>query len=115
MNSRVTIRPLPKRGLVLSPLGMGTAPIGDLYGPVEEAVASATVRRALDLGVRYFDTAPLYGRGLAERRLGEALKGAGCDGAITQDVVLSSKVGRLLRPSRPGDEFRVVADMTDAG
>jgi D-threo-aldose 1-dehydrogenase len=55
-------------------LGLGCAPIGNLFEPVSEAQAIATVDAAWDAGVRWFDTAPAYGRGLSERRLGQALR-----------------------------------------
>jgi D-threo-aldose 1-dehydrogenase len=71
---------------------MGTAPIGNLYAPVSDAKAEAAVTAALQAGVRYFDTAPHYGFGLAERRLGSALEGA-------SGVIVSTKVGRLLEPT----------------
>jgi D-threo-aldose 1-dehydrogenase len=54
-------------------LGLGTAPLGGLYPPVSADVALETVDAAWELGVRFFDTAPLYGSGLAEERLGQAL------------------------------------------
>jgi len=75
----------------LPPLGIGTAAIGNLYASVTDAEAHATVRAALDAGITYFDTAPHYGFGLAERRLGEALGDA--------PVLISTKVGRLLDPT----------------
>jgi D-threo-aldose 1-dehydrogenase len=72
-------------------LGLGGAALGNLYAPVSESAALATVERALEAGVGYFDTAPYYGYGLSEQRLGRAL--AGVDrGAF----VVSTKVGRLL-------------------
>lgn len=74
-------------------LGLGTAPLGGLYDAVEEATAHGVVERAWELGVRYFDTAPYYGSGSAERRLGAALSGRPRD-----EFVVSTKVGRLLRP-----------------
>jgi len=77
----------------LGRLGLGTAPLGGLYEPVEEETARRVVERALELGVRYFDTAPYYGSGLAERRLGAVLRKTPRDA-----FVLSTKVGRLLRP-----------------
>jgi D-threo-aldose 1-dehydrogenase len=68
---------------------------------VTEQVASATVRRALELGIRLFDTAPLYGLGASERRLGTVLSGQ-----PRERFVVSTKVGRLLRPSQGRvDEF----------
>lgn len=79
----------------LGRLALGTAPIGGLYEPVEEETARAVIDRAWELGLRYFDTAPLYGAGLAEQRLGDALRGRPRD-----EFVVSTKVGRLLRPGR---------------
>ncbi|WP_240197764.1 aldo/keto reductase [Nonomuraea lactucae] len=79
--------------------GLGTAPIAGLYEAVGEEQARATIDAAWSHGVRLFDTAPHYGLGLSERRLGAALAGR-------TGYVLSTKVGRLLRPSgragRPG-------------
>jgi D-threo-aldose 1-dehydrogenase len=82
------------RGPQVTRLGLGCAPIGNLYDRVDDAEAAATVDAAWDAGVRYFDTAPLYGHGLSERRLGRALAGRPRD-----DYVLCSKVGRVLRPT----------------
>jgi D-threo-aldose 1-dehydrogenase len=79
----------------LSPLGLGTAPLAGLYDAVDEETAQAVVARAWEHGVRYFDTAPYYGSGLAEQRLGTALRGRPRD-----ELVVSTKVGRLLRPGR---------------
>lgn len=79
----------------LSPLGLGTAPLAGLYEAVDEETAHAVVARAWRHGVRYFDTAPYYGSGLAERRLGTALRDRPRD-----EFVVSTKVGRLLRPGR---------------
>lgn len=72
-------------------LGFGTAPIGNLYAEVGEDEARDALERALRLGVRYFDTAPFYGHGLAERRLGRALAGSRRDG-----FAVSTKVGRRI-------------------
>jgi len=80
-------------------LGVGTVPIAGLYAPVSEEQAQATLRRAYELGVRYFDTAPLYGYGLAEERLGRFVAGV-----PRQEVLVATKVGRLLQNARPGDE-----------
>jgi D-threo-aldose 1-dehydrogenase len=74
-------------------LGLGTAPLGGLYDAVGDEAAEATVERAWSLGVRLFDTAPYYGSGLAERRLGAALRGR-----PREELTVSTKVGRLLRP-----------------
>jgi aryl-alcohol dehydrogenase-like predicted oxidoreductase len=61
-------------GLDVTAIGLGTAPLGGLFSPVSDADAEATIERAWSLGVRFFDTAPLYGFGLAERRLGGFLR-----------------------------------------
>jgi len=88
--------------LVLPPLGVGSAAIGNLYAKVSDAEAEVTVRTALDAGITYFDTAPHYGFGLAERRLGAALGNA--------PVLLSTKVGRLLEPTEAGGERHAFVD-----
>lgn len=75
-------------------LGLGAAPIGNLYRSVSDDTAASTVDAAWQAGIRYFDTAPHYGLGLSEHRLGAALKDRPRD-----DYVLSTKVGRLLRPN----------------
>lgn len=72
-------------------LGLGTAPLGNLFTAVSEKEADAMLDAALDEGCRTFDTAPHYGNGLSEHRLGRALRGA-------QGIILSTKVGRILRP-----------------
>jgi D-threo-aldose 1-dehydrogenase len=74
-------------------LGLGTAPLGGLYDAVDDETACAVVERAWELGIRYFDTAPYYGSGSAERRLGAVLSEQ-----PREAFVLSTKVGRLLRP-----------------
>jgi D-threo-aldose 1-dehydrogenase len=79
--------------LELGGLGLGTAPLAGLYEPVDDETAYAVVERAWHLGIRYFDTAPYYGSGNAERRLGSALHERPRD-----EFVVSTKVGRLLRP-----------------
>jgi len=76
---------------------MGTAHVGELYGTVEEAVSQATFNAAWDGGVRYYDTAAWYGRGLAEHRLGGFLRTKPRD-----EFLISTKVGRTLhRPADP--------------
>ncbi|MEU4289382.1 aldo/keto reductase [Kribbella sp. NPDC026596] len=72
-------------------VGLGGAPMGNLLGEVSETDATATVNAAWDEGWRYFDTAPHYGLGLAEERLGVGLRGKPRD-----EFVLSSKVGRII-------------------
>jgi D-threo-aldose 1-dehydrogenase len=97
--------------LALTGLGFGGSVIGNLYRSVSDEEAQAAVAAAWDAGVRYFDTAPHYGLGLSERRLGAALRGRPRD-----EYVLSSKVGRLLVPNeapvgRDSDGFAVPDDL----
>ena len=95
MKTRVWDR-LGKGALQFTELGFGTAPIGGLYRPVSGDEAHDTMTRAWEAGVRYFDTAPLYGLGQSETRLNRALAGR-------SGFIVSSKVGRLLRPTRKGE------------
>ena len=81
-------------------LGLGCAPLGGLYADVSDAEARATIDRAWELGIRIFDTAPLYGSGTSERRLGEALRDR-----PRGEFVVSTKVGRLLVPGEPNPLF----------
>jgi D-threo-aldose 1-dehydrogenase len=97
VDPRATAR-LGGSDVVVTRLGLGTAPIGNLYRPVSDAEAVAVVARALELGIRFIDTAPLYGNGLAESRLGAALAGVP-RGAYA----LATKVGRLLVPGAERD------------
>jgi len=88
-------RQLGKTGLELTQLGYGGAHLGELYAPAPDDEAAAAVAAAHEIGVGYFDTAPWYGRGLSEHRLGHILRRLPRD-----DFVLSSKVGRVLfRPA----------------
>jgi D-threo-aldose 1-dehydrogenase len=86
-------------GLRLPRIGFGTASLGNFLGVVPEEQAAATLERAYDAGIRYYDTAPLYGHGLSEGRLANALGGHNRD-----DFIVSTKVGRLLRADAPRDE-----------
>ena len=79
--------------LRLPRIGLGSAPLGGLYSPVDEADAVRTVHRAVELGANYVDTAPLYGYGRSERAIGMALSTL-----PRSEFVLSTKVGRLLVP-----------------
>ncbi|WP_179378690.1 aldo/keto reductase [Jannaschia marina] len=81
-------------GLTFTELGFGTAPLGNLYRAISDASAGETLQSAWDGGVRYYDTAPLYGFGLSETRLNRFLRDKPRD-----DYVLSTKVGRLLAPA----------------
>lgn len=84
----------------ISKLGLGTAPFGGLFTPVSQGDATETVRAAHTKGIRWFDTAPLYGYGTAEKRLGHGL-----EGLLREGFVISSKVGRLLRVPRDIVEY----------
>ena len=79
------------KDLLKGTLGFGTAPLGNMYRNIPEEEAIATVDAAWDNGVRYFDTAPLYGSGLSEIRLGESLSKRNRD-----EYFLSTKVGRII-------------------
>ncbi|MFI1395738.1 aldo/keto reductase [Streptomyces sp. NPDC020681] len=101
---------LGRSGVEITELSFGAAGIGNLFTPVEPAAAAAAVDAAWDAGIRTFDTAPHYGLGLSERRLGQALRTRPRDA-----YTLSTKVGRLLEPrSADGDDlangFAVPAD-----
>ncbi|MFV0493121.1 MAG: aldo/keto reductase [Pseudorhodobacter sp.] len=84
--------------LEVTPFGFGTAPIGNIFREIDEETSDAMIQTAWDAGVRFFDTAPMYGHGLSELRTGHSLRWKGRD-----DFVLSSKVGRILKPARKAD------------
>ena len=107
------------------PLGFGAAPLGNMFRNIPDAEAAATVRAAWTAGTRFFDTAPFYGAGLSEIRLGKELTKH-----KRSEYVLSSKVGRLIRDEleqdmqnfgEKGDLFKhghrnkVVYDYTEQG
>ncbi len=87
---------LGRTGLRVSRLGLGLASIGGMFAAVPESEAIATIDRAWELGIRLFDTAPVYGYGLSEQRAGLALRGR-----PRNRFVLCSKVGRLIEPGGP--------------
>ncbi|QCI69288.1 aldo/keto reductase [Phreatobacter stygius] len=98
--STVPVDPLPRRriGAELRPtlIGFGGAPLGDLYEELDEAKAQGAVAAALAAGINLIDTAPLYGHGLSEHRIGAALR------AVPRGaVILSTKVGRWMDPRAP--------------
>jgi D-threo-aldose 1-dehydrogenase len=102
LNSQAPRR-LGRTNLHVTALGLGTTAIGNMYEEVDVQQALDVVHAAWSAGLRYFDTAPQYGRGLAEQRLGWGL--VGCDRGA---YVLATKVGRLLRadaPPNPDDFF----------
>jgi len=85
--------PLGRAALPVSTLGFGAAPLGGLYAPLSEEESDAVLQAAWDAGVRYFDTAPHYGVGLSEERLGRFLRDK-----PRSEYVISTKAGRLLTP-----------------
>src|SRR5664279_5025515 len=87
---------LGRSAVAVSPLGVGGDALSNLYAAVDEAQAIDAVRVSYAAGVRYFDTAPLYGHGLGEHRMGDALRGFPRD-----SYVLSSKVCLLYTSPEP--------------
>jgi D-threo-aldose 1-dehydrogenase len=87
----IPLRSVGSTGLALSELGLGTAPLGNLYEPMSDATARAILDAAVSSGIQYVDTAPFYGFGLSERRVGDGLR-------RERSIVISTKVGRLLEP-----------------
>jgi len=92
-------RTLGKSGIEVTRVGLGCAPLGGLYGDIPEEQAHEVVRRALSLGMNLIDTAPLYGYGKSEGRIGRAVQGWS-----RNDFVLATKVGRLLIPKDQGGD-----------
>lgn len=93
MNPIATQRVLPRASVAVPALGLGGAALGGMHGVVAEAEAARTLADAWEHGIRYFDTAPLYGHGLGELRTGAALREHARDG-----FVLSTKVGWRVDP-----------------
>ena len=104
---QIAERRLGATDIRLPALGFGAAPIGNLYTEVTDDQAMRAIHTALEQGIRYFDTAPYYGYGLSESRLGRGLEG------VRRDTVrISTKVGRRIYedPTRPpGQEGFAVA------
>src|SRR5579871_4511428 len=82
-------RSIPRAGLRVSEIGFGAAMLGNLYRPMHDREAHDTLMAALEAGMTYVDTAPRYGHGLSERRVGDVLR-------EHANVTLSTKVGRLF-------------------
>ena len=110
MNKHLEIRNIARTNLSVTRLGLGTAPLGGLYTDVEESAALAVVEDALTKGIKYFDTAPVYGSGLAETRLG-----LGLGPARAKLVTISSKVGRLLIKDGKGEVIEATFNYTPSG
>lgn len=99
------LRAINGTDLYVTALGLGSAPLGGLYSPVSTQDATALLSSAWAAGIRYFDTAPMYGNGRSEHLVGNMLLECASTRA---DYVLSSKVGRLMVTARPG---RVIGDV----
>ena len=82
---------MKRTSLELSRLSLGTAPLAGLFAPVKDEESDALIKTSLSQGINYFDTAPLYGHGSAEKRLGRILT------SVTEPYVLETKVGRVLK------------------
>jgi D-threo-aldose 1-dehydrogenase len=91
--SAVPRRRLGRTGLEVTPLGFGTAPLGDLYFRLDDSTAIGAIERALALGINLVDTSPLYGHGLAEHRCGTAIRRF-----QREAIVVCTKVGRWMDP-----------------
>lgn len=87
-------RVIGNTGMAINTLGFGCAPLGNLYHPISDYDATELLNNAWEAGFRYYDTAPHYGQGLSERRMGDLLRPRS-----NEPYVLSSKVGRLLKPA----------------
>ncbi len=90
----IETREIGATGLTVTVLGIGGAPLGNDVADDEDDLAIAAIQHGYQAGIRYFDTAPIYGLGRSERRIGSALAGVPRD-----QFVVSTKVGRLLTPS----------------
>jgi len=97
--------PVGRTRLRIPVLGLGCSPLSGLYAPVPEAQAQTTIHQALANGVNFFDTAPMYGLGLSEQRLG-----TGLSGIPRQRFVLATKIGKIIVP--PGN---LTADYSRVG
>ena len=109
MESQSTFQ-LPNSAVAITRLGFGGAPIGNLYEPVSSEEARRVILSALNSGIRYFDTAPYYGYGLSEQRLGDVLSTL-----LRKDFTLSTKVGRVLSEGWPTDSDDCMAVSRNVG
>ena len=91
--------------ITLPRIGLGGAPLGNMFHPLSEETADATLNAAWDAGFRYYDVSPHYGAGLAEQRFGRLLSGKPRD-----EYVLSTKVGRLLQPASQPENAKPFVD-----
>tara|TARA_R110000751_G_scaffold49117_1_gene109552 strand:+ start:73628 stop:74671 length:1044 start_codon:yes stop_codon:yes gene_type:complete len=96
--NKITKKTIGQTQLKVSSLGFGAASLGNLYKAISDEEASRTLHAAISQGINLFDTAPRYGLGLSERRVGDVLRTIGAD-----EYVLSTKVGRVLTPDVNAD------------
>jgi D-threo-aldose 1-dehydrogenase len=97
----LAMRTLGKSGVRLNQMGMGGAALGDLFNKVTDGDAEATLQSAWDQGIRYYDTAPWYGRGQSEHRFGRFLYRQ-----PRGEFILSTKIGRVLKAPRHPESFQ---------
>ena len=100
MTSSINTRILGNSSVTISELGMGGAPFGDLFDSLSEQAVQDTLQKAWEIGIRYFDTAPYYGYGKSEHRIGTFLRQQN-----RGDFTLSSKAGRVLRATHDLEHF----------
>src|ERR1700737_5600717 len=86
------VRQLGRSGVAVSAVGFGAMSLAGVYGPADDAASVKTLRRALDLGVTFFDTADIYGDGRSERLLGQAIDGR------RNEIVVATKFGGGFNP-----------------
>ncbi len=98
-------RMVGRTGIEVTAWGMGCAPLGGVGDRISNETSDAILNAAWDKGIRYFDTAPLYGHGLSEKRVGRILSGKSRD-----EFVLSTKIGRLLVPEMEGTRDKNMRD-----
>jgi D-threo-aldose 1-dehydrogenase len=92
--SAIKTRKFGRLDFTVTDMGFGAAPIGNFLRPISESESEAMINRAWDSGMRYFDTAPYYGHGLSEARIGQYLRWR-----PRNEFIVSSKVGRVLKPA----------------
>ena len=102
MNDRPVSPVAPTTQALPGRLGFGCGPIGDVICRIEERTAAETLKAAWDGGVRFFDTAPWYGHGLSEHRLGTFLRSVD-----RSSLFISTKVGRVYDPAQRGEDARI--------
>jgi D-threo-aldose 1-dehydrogenase len=92
--NKIQKRKFGRVDLEVTNFGFGTAPVGNIFREIDDETSDSMFQRSWEAGVRYYDTAPMYGHGLSELRTGQSLRRKNRD-----EFVLSSKVGRILKPA----------------